>query len=97
MLGLIKGANLLLRFLPELFSLGALGCWVFKIGSRVIVKVALGIGAPLAAAVVWAVFLSPQASAQLPGTSVLVLQVLAFGSAVLGLVATGHRRLPLMS
>ena len=56
MLELIKGANLLLRFLLELCALGALGYWGFKTGSATSTKVVLGVGAPLVAAVVWARF-----------------------------------------
>ncbi len=96
MLELIKGANLALRFLLELCALGALGYWGFKTGNATIAKIALGVGAPLVAAVVWAVFVSPQASVQLPGLVVLVLQVLVFGTAMGGLVATGHRTLALV-
>ena len=56
MLELIKGANLLLRFLLELCALGALGYWGFKTGSGLVAKIGLGIGAPLVVAVVWAMF-----------------------------------------
>ena len=93
MLELIKGANLALRFLLELCALAALGYWGFKTGGALIAKIGLGIGAPLVAAVVWGVFVSPQAPVQLPGVLVLILQVLVFGSAAAGLVATGHRTL----
>jgi len=91
MMELIMGANLLLRFLLELCALGALGYWGFKTGNATITKIALGVGAPLVAAVVWAVFVSPRAPVELPGLLVLVLQVLVFGSAAAGLAATGHR------
>ncbi len=93
MLELIKGANLALRFLLELCALGALGYWGFKTGSGTITKIGLGIGAPLVAAVVWGVHVSPQAPVQLPGLLVLILQGLVFGLAAAGLVATGHRAL----
>jgi len=93
---LIKGANLALRFLLELCALGALGYWGFKTGNATIAKIALGVGAPLVAAVVWGAFVSPQAPVQLPGLMVLVLQVLVFGSAAAALVATGHRTLALV-
>ena len=93
MLELIKGTNLLLRFLLELFAMGALGYWGFKTGSRMAAKVGLGIGAPLVAAFVWGVFLSPRAAIALPGFLVLVLQALVFRSAAAGLVVTGHRTL----
>jgi hypothetical protein len=95
-LELIKSANLALRFLLELGTLGALAYWGFKTGSGVLAKTALGIGAPLVAAVVWGTFVSPNAPVQLPGLLVLILQVLVFGSAAAGLVATGHRTLALV-
>jgi len=93
---LIRGANLALRFLLELFALGALGYWGFKTGGRLIAKIGLGIGAPLIAAVVWGTFLSPQAPVRLPGLLVLILQALVFGLAAAGLVATGHQTLALV-
>ena len=95
MLELIKGVNLALRFLLELCALVALGYWGFKTGSGAIAKVALGIGLPLVAAVVWGVFVAPRAPVELPGVLVLVLQVLVFGSAAAGMAATGHRTLAL--
>ena len=96
MLELLKGANLVLRFLLELCALGALGYWGFKTGSATITKIGLGIGAPLVAAVVWGAFVSPQAPVQLPGLLVLVFQVLVFGLAAAALVATSHQTLALV-
>jgi hypothetical protein len=93
---LIKGANLLLRFLLELCALGAVGYWGFKTGSGMAAKIGLGIGAPLVVAVVWAVFVSPQAPVQLPLVLSLLLQVLVFGSAAAALGASGHRTLALV-
>jgi hypothetical protein len=91
----IKGANLALRFLLELCALIALGYWGFTTGSGAITKVALGIGVPLVAALGWGVFVAPRAPVALPGFVVLLLEVLVFGSAAAGLVATGHRALAL--
>ena len=82
---LIKGANLALRFLLELCALGALGYWGFKTGSATLAKIGLGISVPLVAAIVWAMFVSPKASVQLPGILVLLLQVLIFGGPQRGL------------
>jgi hypothetical protein len=96
MLELIKGANLVLRFLLELCVLGALGYWGFKTGGGLLAKIALGIGAPLVAAVVWGTFVSPQAPVRLPWILVLGLQMLVFGSAAAGLAVTGHRSLALV-
>jgi hypothetical protein len=80
----------------ELCALVALGYWGIKTGSGAIAEVALGIGAPLVAAVVWGVFVAPRAPVALPGVVVLLLQVLVFGSAAAGLAATGHRTLALV-
>jgi hypothetical protein len=91
----IKGANLALRFLLELCALVALGYWGFTTASGAITKVALGIGAPLVAAIMWGVFVAPRAPVALPRFVVLLLQVLIFGSAAAGLIATGHRALAL--
>jgi Protein of unknown function (DUF2568) len=96
MLELIKGANLLLRFLLDLCALGALGYWGFTSGNATITKVVLGVGAPLVAAVVWGTFLSPRAPVQLPWGVVLGLQALVFASAAAGLVVTGNRTLALV-
>src|SRR5215211_3227281 len=46
----VKFVNLALRFLLELCALVALGYWSFKGGGGPIMKLALGIGAPLLAA-----------------------------------------------
>ena len=90
---LIREANLLLRCLLELFALGALGYWGFMTGSATLKKVALGVGAPLVAAVVWGTFLSTRASVQLPW--VLVLHALVFGSAAAGLGSIKEIALPM--
>jgi hypothetical protein len=92
-LELIKGANPALRFLLELCALVALAYWGFETGGGAIAKVALGIGAPLVAAVVWGAFVAPRAPVKPPGVVVLLLEVLVFGSAAAALAATGHRTL----
>jgi hypothetical protein len=65
-------------------------------GSATLTKVALGVGAPLVAAVVWGTFLSPRAPVQLPWGVVLVLQAVVFASAAAALAATGNRTLALV-
>jgi uncharacterized protein DUF2568 len=90
---IIKGANLLLRFLLELCALGAVGYWGIKTGGGMAAKIGLGIGAPLLVASVWAIFVSPRAQVHLSFTLSLVLQVLIFGLAAAAVAATGHRTL----
>ncbi len=94
MLELIKGANLVLRFLLELCALAALAYWGFKTGSEALTRIGLGIGAPLVTAVVWGTFVSPRAPVQLPVLLSFILQALVFGSSAAGLeapVAQGTR------
>jgi hypothetical protein len=86
----VKGANEGLRFLLELAALGALGYWGFRTGSGLPLKLLLGIGAPLLAAVVWGVFGSPRAEIPVRGAGLLALEVVVFGGAGLALYAAGR-------
>ena len=52
-------------------------------------KVLLGVGTPLVAAVLWGVFAAPQAPVR-SAVLALLVKVLVFGAAVLALVVTGH-------
>ena len=88
----IQSANLLLRFLLELCALGALGYWGYHAADRPLPRIGLTVGAPLVAAVVWALFVSPNAEVAVPAPVHLLLQVLVFGSPSLGLAAAGHPR-----
>ena len=86
----VRTANLALRFLLELCALVALGYWGFKTGGGLITKLALGIGAPFRAAVVWGTFLAPRAAVLTPGLLRLVLELGVFGSAAAALYAAGR-------
>ncbi|HET8627591.1 MAG TPA: YrdB family protein [Thermomicrobiales bacterium] len=87
---IVKAGNLGARFLLELCALVALGYWGFKAGDGPLAKVALGLGAPLLAAVVWGLFVAPNASVAVPHAAHLGLQVLIFGLAAAGLAAAGR-------
>ena len=89
-LTLAKSTNLAVRFLLELFALGALGYWGFVSGGNTVAKMALGLGAPLLAAVVWGLFVAPKAAILLAMPLRLIPEVLVFGSAALALYASGH-------
>jgi hypothetical protein len=56
----IKTVDLLIRFLLELCILLIFGYWGFKTGSQGLSKVFLGVGVPLASAVIWGTFFCPQ-------------------------------------
>lgn len=92
---ILKNANAALAFLLELTVLAALGYWGFHTGANWIAKVGLGIGLPLIALVVWALWGAPNSSSQLQGIWFLLLQILFFGSAAVALYTSGHRKLAL--
>jgi hypothetical protein len=89
-LTIIKNANLALAFFLELGVLAALGYWGFQTGQGTIARIALGIGAPAVAVVVWGLFGAPQAVWPLNGASHLLLEVIFFGSAAVALFAAGQ-------
>ncbi len=78
---LIKSANVGVRFLLELWALAALGYGGFRASDHVLLKLVLGLGAPLIAAVLWATFGAPAAQAKLSGGLHLALEVVIFGAA----------------
>ncbi|CAG7655793.1 YrdB family protein [Paenibacillus allorhizosphaerae] len=90
---IVKGANLLLRFVLELCALTALGYWGFRTGNGWILKIALGIGAPLLAAIIWGLFVSPKATYDVGNLGRLVFEILVFGSAAISLYYFGQARL----
>jgi Protein of unknown function (DUF2568) len=69
--------------------LAAFGYWDFNAGSDALSSALLGIGAPLVAATVWGLLLSPRAPISLPLLAHLALQVVIFGLA-LALAASGQ-------
>ena len=87
MMEIIKWVNLALRFLLELAVLVALGYWGFHVDRGMLVKVGLGIGAPLVAAGVWAIFGAPKSDHHLTGGWYVLLEIVVFGSAAIALAA----------
>jgi quinol-cytochrome oxidoreductase complex cytochrome b subunit len=84
----LKGLNIAVRFLLELCVLAAVGYWGFKTGSGWFLKILLGIGAPFLIAFIWGTFGAPQANMQLHGLTLLVLEIIVFGSGVAALYVT---------
>jgi hypothetical protein len=56
-------------------------------------RVVLGVGAPLAAIVVWGLFAAPRARIKVPLPVVLVVKAVVFGAAVVALWAVGQHGL----
>ncbi|GCE03123.1 YrdB family protein [Dictyobacter aurantiacus] len=92
-LSLFKNMNLALVFFLELGVLVALGYWGFHNGQGIIGKIALGIGAPVLAIVVWGIWGAPKSQWHLQGPWYLLLQIVFFGSAALALYAASQRLL----
>jgi hypothetical protein len=82
--------NAALAFLLELAALAALGWWGFATGGGAALRVGLGLGAPLLAAVLWGLFAAPKAVVGLPVAGVLVVKALVFGAATAALYALGR-------
>ncbi len=94
-LSALAAVNLAVRFLLELCALAALGYWGFHAGRGLGGKLALGIGAPLLAALVWGTFVAPRAPVRLPLRRRLIPELVVFGAATAALVAAGHPLLAL--
>jgi hypothetical protein len=88
----VKDVNVAGRFLLEIGALGALGYWGFRTGESRLTRVALGVGAPLAAAVVWGAFASPNAPVQIAPTARIALQTAVFGGSAAALADAGRPR-----
>jgi hypothetical protein len=90
----LKYANLALRFILELCALAGLSYWGYQTGGGWLVKIVLGLGIPLLAALAWGVFRVPndpgRAPVPVPGPLRLLLELVIFGSAIAGLVAAGR-------
>lgn len=86
----LKNANLLLAFLLELVVIVGLGYWGFATGSGLLVKIVLGLGAPILAIIAWWLLGAPGARWHLYGARRLLLKVIFFGSAAVAIWASGH-------
>ena len=82
--------NLTVAFLLELGALAALGYWGVQTGGGPVTKTALGVGAPLLAAVLWGLFAAPRAPVSMP-LAKFAVELMVFGAAAAALYVTGHR------
>lgn len=84
----MRAANLALKFLLELGALAAFAYWGSRTGPTA-VNVVLGIGAPLAMAVVWGTWAAPRAPRRLERARRVILELSVFALAALALIAAG--------
>lgn len=83
----VRGVNLGVRFLLELCALAALAYWGWRIGVSMPWRLLLAVGAPLAAAVVWGMFVAPKARFDVgPGVR-MAIELAVFAAAVSALVS----------
>lgn len=82
----LAGILLAVRFALELCAFAALAYWGFKTGDQVVVKVILGLGAPIGAIALWGLFVSPKARYGGQLTRAL-FELIVFGAAVIALFA----------
>jgi hypothetical protein len=86
---LIQSANLALRLVLELAALAALGYWGY-VTAQGPLRFVLAVGLPLVAAIVWGVFIAPNAAVDLPALAKLVLGLAVLLLAALALAAAGR-------
>lgn len=84
---MLKALNLGVRFALELAVLAALALWGFRLPAPLAARVAVGLGAPLAMALLWANLGAPKAPYALSGASRVALHVVVFGLGALALGA----------
>lgn len=84
------GPNDILRLLLELFALFSLGYWGYLAWPFPLPGVFFMIGAPLFAAVVWALFRSPKAVFPLDPVGRALVEILVLGAAVVVWFMLGH-------
>jgi hypothetical protein len=87
---MLKTLNLGVRFLLEILALVALAYWGFTAGKGWLLNTLLGLGTPIVAAVIWGIFISPNAPFPPARPIRLLLEVLVFGSAAAGLILSGQ-------
>ena len=93
---ILQWINLGVAFLLELCMLAALAYWGIQTGSNLPLKVMLGLGAPLLAVVIWSRFMAPQSAARLSGVPYLLLKLIIFGLAAIGLAVAGQLTLAII-
>lgn len=91
-MSVLRGANDGLAFLLELAALVALGLWGFTTDTNLPVRILLGLGAPVAFAVLWGFWLAPRADHRLDMPWLLLAKLALFAVATAALAVAGHPR-----
>ncbi|GCE24820.1 hypothetical protein KDA_03040 [Dictyobacter alpinus] len=96
MLTLLKNINLAIAFLLELCMIASLGYWGFTTGNGMILKIILGLGAPILAIILWGIFGAPRSNWQLQGLAYVAFKFIIFSVAIAALFATQQKQLSIV-
>lgn len=89
-MAVLKQINVVVSFLLEVAMLLALAYWGFHTGQNLGLKLALGLGIPLAAVIIWGLFLAPRAGQRANSTVGVALSLALFYIAGLLLYQAGQ-------
>jgi hypothetical protein len=86
-MNILKSVNLALAFALELAALAAFAAWGYASSDQAFIKILLGAGLAVVAAVLWGVFAAPKSSRRLRGLALPAFKLAFFALAALALVA----------
>jgi len=85
-----------LAFLLEVAAVVALSWWGFTTGGSMLLNIVLGIGAPVAAMVLWGLFAAPRARFKVALPYVLLVKAVVFGAGALALYGVDRTALAIV-
>lgn len=86
----LRWANAAVAFLLELALLAALAYWGVTADEDLLVRIALGVGAPALVILVWATLLAPKSRRRLRMPWLLIAKLVLFGLGAYALATTGR-------
>lgn len=86
---ILRFLHQLLAFSLEMAMLAALGYWGFQEGKKAPLKYILGLGLPIAAIALWAVWAAPKSSSRLVQPYLLLFKLVLYGITAGGLYRSG--------
>jgi hypothetical protein len=92
MMGLIRSANLALKFILELAAFAGLAAWGSSLDGLV-TRVVCAVAAPAAAIVIWGLFAAPRSPRRLSLRARVPLELGVFVLSAVAMGAAGHQRL----
>ena len=86
----LRSANLVLRFVLELATLGALAVWGAGVSNSTAVNVLVAVAAPVVAATAWGLFVAPRARVDVGAVVRVGVELAVLAAGVLALWASGR-------